>query len=298
MLLLPAAHPAESCESPVIPKGSTHSHWKGVHAGADKAGAELGVEILWKSPLKENDRDQQIGIVEQFVGDKVDGIVLAPLDDKILLPSVQEAAAAKIPVAIMDSGIQGELGKDYVSYIGTNNRKGGQFAGEQMVDALGGKGKVVMLRYMVGSASTAEREEGFLEVIKKHPDITVISENRYGGATAGESQKEAMNMLDQLKTADGVYCPNESRHLGHALRGKRDGGIAGKIKFVGFDITSDLVKALAAGEIVALVIQDPEKMGYEGVKAVVAAIKKQPGYPRMWTPAFASLPRPISIRRR
>jgi ribose transport system substrate-binding protein len=266
----------------VIPKGSTHSHWIGVHEGANKAGAELGVEILWKSPLKENDRAQQIEIVQQFVGDKVDGIVLAPLDDRALLPGVQEASAARIPVVIIDSSIKGEVGKDYVSYVATDNYHGGELAGEQMVTALGDKGKVIMLRYMVGSASTDQRESGFLDVIKKHPGITVISDNRYGGATASESQKEAMNMLDQLKNADGVYCPNESSTWGMLLA-LRDGGLAGKIKFVGFDITLGLVKALAADEIVALIIQDPHKMGYEGVKAVVAAARHQPVEPHIDT---------------
>jgi ribose transport system substrate-binding protein len=269
----------------VIPKGTTHFYWKSVKAGADQAGKELGVEIDWKGPIQENDRSQQKGIVEQFVGDKVDAIVLAPLDDKALVNPVREATAAKIPVVIIDSGLQGEVGKDFVSFVATDNHKAGAMAGEQLVTLLGGKGKIVLLRYMEGSASTNEREAGFLEVIHKHPDMTLLVENRYGGATAAEAQTASMNLLDQIKQADGIFCPNESSTFGMLLTLKQS-GLAGKIKFVGFDATPQLVDALKAGEIDALISQDPVKMGYEGVRMAVAAIKKQPVLPRIDTGVY------------
>jgi ribose transport system substrate-binding protein len=258
----------------VIPKGTTHVYWKSVQAGAEKAGKELDVEIIWKGPLKENDRAQQIAVVEQFVGDKVGAIVLAPLDDTALVKPVKEAAAAKIPVVIIDSALKAEVGKDIVSYVATDNFKGGELAGEQLVKSLGGKGKVVLLRYQVGSASTADREAGFLGVIKKNPQMSMLVENRYAGATADEAQSEALNMLDQLKAADGVFCPNESSTVG-MLQALRRSALAGKIKFVGFDATPQLVEALKAGDIDALVAQDPVKMGYEGVKTAVAAARGQ-----------------------
>ena len=169
-------------------------HWKSVEAGARKAGEEFGAEILWKGPLKESDRAQQIAIVEQFVSEGVKGIVLAPLDDTALRRPVQAANAKGIPVVIIDSALKGEAGKDFVSYVGTNNRLGGKMAGEQLVKLLGGKGKVVLLRYQEGSASTTEREEGFLEAMKKSPEIQMLVENRYGGATASEAQTTALNM--------------------------------------------------------------------------------------------------------
>ena len=259
----------------VIPKGTTHVYWKSVEAGVHKAEKELGVEVIWKGPLKENDRAQQIGIVEQFVGDKVDAIVVAPLDDTALLKPVQEATSAKIPVVIIDSSLKGEVGKDFVSYVATDNHKGGELAGEQLVGLLGGKGKVVLLRYMEASASTNDREAGFLSVMEKNPGITVLVKDRYAGATAAEAQTSSMNILDQIKQADGVFCPNESSTFGMLLALKQS-GLAGKVKFVGFDATPQLVDALKEGSIDALIAQDPVKMGYEGVKAAVAAAKGQP----------------------
>jgi ribose transport system substrate-binding protein len=137
---------------------------------------------------------------------------------------------------------------------------------------LGGKGKVVLLRYQEGSASTGDREEGFLSVMKKTPGITIISENRYAGATAGEAKDAALNMVDKLKDANGIFAPNESSALGMLLA-LRQAGLAGKVKFVGFDASPPLLEGLKKGEINALVAQNPTKMGYDGVKTAVAAVK-------------------------
>lgn len=256
----------------VIPKGTTHVFWKSVEAGARQAGQELGVNILWKGPLKENDRAQQIAIVEQFASEGVSGIVLAPLDDTALRRPVQAAMGKGMPVVIIDSALQGEAGKDFVGYVGTNNRLGGQLAGEHLVKLLGGKGKVVLLRYMEGSASTTEREAGFLEAVKKAPEIQLIVDNRYAGATASEAQTAALNMLDQLREADGIFASNESATFGMLLA-LRQNNLAGKAKFVGFDTSPPLVEALQKGELHALIAQDPRKIGYEGVKALVAKLE-------------------------
>jgi ribose transport system substrate-binding protein len=256
----------------VIPKGTTHAHWKSVEAGARRAGQEFGVNILWKGPLKESDRAEQIKIVEQFASEGVGGIVLAPLDDTALRRPVQGAVAKAIPVVIIDSALKGEVGKDFVAYVGTNNRLGGQMAGEQLGKLLGGKGKVVLLRYAEGSASTIEREEGFLEAIKKNPGIQMLVENRYGGATASEAQSTALNIIDQIREADGIFCSNESLTFGMLLA-LRQNNLVGKAKFVGFDTSPPLVEALQKGEIQALVAQNPTKMGYEAVKAVVLHLR-------------------------
>ena len=256
----------------VIPKGTTHIFWKSVEAGAQAAGKEFGVEIIWKGPLKENDRAQQIAIVEQFVQEGVSGIVLAPLDNTALQRPVATAVSKKIPVVIFDSALKGEAGKDFVSFVATDNKKGGSLGGEYLSKLLNGKGKIVLLRYQVGSASTQEREDGFVSAIHASPELKLIVENRYAGATAGEAKTASMNIIDKLKEADGVFAPNESSTFGMLLA-LRQSNLAGKIKFVGFDTSPPLIEALEKGEIGALVAQDPTKMGYEGVKTLVAFIR-------------------------
>ncbi len=255
----------------VIPKGTTHEFWKSVHAGAVKAARELGCEIIWKGPLKEDDRDEQIKIVEDMTSRGVSGIVLAPLDDTALRMPVKAATDKGVPVVIIDSGLQSE---DYISFVATDNRNGGKIAGERMAELLGGKGKVAMLRYAEGSASTTEREAGFLEAIEAAGDIEIVSSNQYGGATTESAYKAAENMLAPLKATDGtlsldgIFCPNESTTFG-MLRALQDGRFAGTVKFIGFDSSEKLVQAMRDGELDALVLQDPLNMGYLGVKTMV-----------------------------
>jgi len=258
----------------VIPKGTTHIFWKSIHAGAVKAEQEfqeLGVEVIWIGPLKEDDRESQIKVVENFVRRGVSGIVLAPLDDVALCMPVKDAVNNRIPVVIIDSGLKGE---DYVSFVATDNYIGGSKGGEHLAKILGGKGKVIMLRYQEGSASTMKREKGFLDVLEKYPEIKVVSSNQYGGATTESAYLASENLLAPLRTPDGgltidgIFCPNESTAFA-MLRALQDSGLAGKVKYVGFDSSERLVKGLETGEIHGLVLQDPINMGYLGVKTMV-----------------------------
>src|SRR3954467_3614157 len=262
----------------VIPKGTTHTFWQSIRAGAERAGKETGATIIWRGPLREDDRDSQVSEVEGFVSRGVSGIVLAPLDDTALVAPVSAATRAGIPVVIIDSGLKGG---DYVSFVATDNGKGGRLGGEHLARVLGGKGKVVLLRYAEGSASTNEREDGFLETMKGFPGIQVVSSNQYGGADVEGAYKKSETLLSNYKTADGslsidgIFTPNESTAFA-MLRVLQDNGWAGKVHFVGFDASENLVKGLRDGQIDALVVQDPIHMGYVGLKTLVAHIKGQP----------------------
>lgn len=267
----PSQGEAKTLTIAVIPKGTTHEFWKSVHAGAVKAERELGVKIIWKGPLKEDNREDQIKVVEDFVTKGVSGIVLAPLDDVALRGPVSNAVKSGIPVVIFDSDLRSE---DHVSFVATDNYKGGLIGGRHLAKLLGGKGRVVMLRYAEGSASTMNRERGFLDAMAENPGIQVVSANQYGGATTETAYKASENLLAPLRTPDGglaidgIFCPNESTTFG-MLRALQDGGFAGKVRFVGFDSSQKLVEALRAGQIDALVLQNPFRMGYLGVKTLV-----------------------------
>lgn len=256
----------------VIPKGTTHVFWRSVYRGAREAADELGVDIIWRGPLEENDRAMQIQVVQQFTSQRVDGIVLAPLDSHALRGPVRAANAANIPVVIFDSALEGEPGSDFVSFVATNNVEGGRLGGEELARQLNGQGKVAMLRYMAGSASTLAREQGFMDVIEPHDGIEIIVSNRYAGATAGQAQTEALNMIDRLREADGVFASNESATNG-LLQAMRRENLARDRVFVGFDASPPLVQALRNGEIDALVVQNPRYMGYMAVKTMVAHLR-------------------------
>lgn len=259
----------------VIPKGTIHEFWKTVHAGAEMAGREMGVDILWKGSLKEDDREAQISVVENIMTRRVDGIVLAPLDDVALRRPVDEAMQSDIPVVIFDSGLQGD---NYVSYVATDNFKAGQLAGEHMAKLLGGKGKVVVLRYSEGSDSTTKREDGFLDGIQAIEGIEIVSSNQYAGVTTASALKVAENLLSRFSRADGgleidgIFCATEPTTLG-ILRALQETGYAGKIKFVGFDSSEKMIAALRAGELDGFVVQNPMRIGYLGVKTLVEHLR-------------------------
>jgi ribose transport system substrate-binding protein len=259
----------------VIPKGTSHAFWQSIHAGAEKAAQELGVTVAWRGPLREDDRDSQVSEVENAVARGVNGIALAPLDDSALVGPVSGAMKRGIPVVIFDSGLKGT---DWVSFVATDNDVGGRLAGDHMAKLLGGKGRVFLLRYAEGHDSTTRREEGFLAAVRQHPGLQLVSENQFGGADVESAYKKAESVLSTLKNpdgslaVDGIFTPNESSTFA-MLRVLQDNGWAGKVRFIGFDSSDNLVKALRNTQLDGLVLQDPVKMGYLGVKTLVAHIR-------------------------
>ncbi|MCB9885859.1 MAG: substrate-binding domain-containing protein [Planctomycetes bacterium] len=263
----------------VIPKGTTHVFWKAVEAGARVGAESTGLEVVWKGPLKEDDRNQQIQLVQQFVSEGVAGIALAPLDHVALAPVVASARQKGIPVVIFDSALDGTPGKDFDCFVATDNRKSGEMAGHYLVKLLGDAPadkvrKVVLLRYQAGSASTTEREAGFLDVVRA-AGLEVTVDNRHAGASIGEAKSEALKLVDELRAADGVFCPNESVTAGMLLALEQL-QLVGKLKFVGFDSSPQLVKGLKDGSIDGLILQDPRRMGDLSVQQLAARIAGKP----------------------
>ena len=251
-----------------------------MHAGAVKGSRDEGVEIIWKGPVREDDRDEQIKVIETFVSQRVAGIVVAPLDSRALMPALNEAQARGIPVAIFDSGTEW---KDDISFIATDNTQGGRLGGERLGTLLGGKGRVMMMRFSEGSASTGEREAGFLAVMtEKFPAIEIVSSNQYGGVTTESGYATAEKLLAAHRNVDGIFCPNESTTFGMmlALDAVK---LAGKTRLVGFDATPKLIEGLENGKIHGLVVQNPFAMGELGVKTMMKHLRGEPVQKRVDT---------------
>ena len=243
-----------------IPKGATHEFWKTMQAGAEKAAQENNVKLLWKAPEKEDDRAEQVKVVENFTTEKVSGIVLAPLDKDALVAPVKEAQNLKIPVVIVDSDLQDTK---TTSFIATDNQAAGKAGGEGLAKAIGGKG-------------TMAREAGFLEAAKA-AGLEVVSQDVYAGATRESAQTASENLIQRFKSGDGlsvqgIFCPNESSAFG-MLKALQNAKLNGKVHFVGFDSSKELLEAVKSGDIDGLMLQNPFKIGYEGVTQMVKAIK-------------------------
>ncbi len=263
----------------VIPKGTTHEFWKAIHAGAVRAERELAatgdsVTLIWKGPIREDDREQQVQVVEGFVSQGVQGMVLAPLDSRGLVRPVEEARRAGVPTVIIDSGLETD---SIVSFVATDNSKGGALAADRLGELLGGKGKALLLRYAEGSASTEEREKGFLEELHtKYPQIQLVSADQYAGPTRETAKRASENVLNRFGgDIQGIFTVNESSTIGMLLA-LQDINKAGQIHFIGFDPSPILITAMRAHQLDGLVVQDPMKMGYLGVKTMVDHLRGKP----------------------
>ncbi|TWU24205.1 D-ribose-binding periplasmic protein precursor [Novipirellula galeiformis] len=256
----------------VIPKGTSHEFWKSVRLGAENAAKELGnVEVIWRGPVVESDTGSQIEVVKNMITMQVDGIVLAPNQKGSLVDAVEEAIGEGIPVVIFDSGL--DKGPAITSYVATDNFKGGQMAADQMAKAIGEKGNVIVLRYLPGSESTEQREEGFLDAIKKYPEIKVVSSSEYAGDNA-TSAKEKVDQLLQIHSNElsGIFSVCEPNANG-TLESLRNAGLNKKVKLIAFDPSDALIEALADGSCSGIVLQDPIQMGYLSVKSLIGSIR-------------------------
>jgi ribose transport system substrate-binding protein len=253
----------------VIPKGRAHLFWQSVHAGAVKAAREKNLDIVWNGPPTETDYTLQLQIVEAMINQRVDAIVLAPIDKTAMIGVVDRAAREKIPVVIFDSGI--DTG-NFVAQVATDNYKGGVSGAERLGKILDGKGKIVVVMVQPGAASTMAREQGFFDTLQKEfPGIQVL-DRRYGMADFAKSLAVAENMLTAHPEADGMFASNESSTVGAAQALKARKG--NKVKLVGFDSSPTLLEDLRSGLIDSLVVQDPFRMGYD---SVIAAVQKLDG---------------------
>ena len=250
----------------VIPKGATHNFWMAIRKGAEKAAAEVDAEIVWSPPEHEGDRERQIQILEDILVENVAGIVLAPNDDNALVPIVERIYDRQIPCVIIDSWINT---KKFHSFAATDNFKGGVIAAQHMGKILNGKGNIIVIRYAQGSASTEKRENGFIQTIEKEfPNIKIL-DTKYGMETVDTAIQATEDLMTKNPNIDGLYACNETTSHG-ALKVLQDKGLAGKVKMVGFDFNEVLQDGLEQGHVSGLVVQNPFRMGYLGVKTVMA----------------------------
>jgi ribose transport system substrate-binding protein len=188
---------------------------------------------------------------------------------------VETAMRSKVPVVVIDSGLKSDK---YVSFVATDNYKGGVMAGQHMGKILGGKGNVILLRYQVGSASTEEREAGFLDALKQHyPGIKIISSDQYAGPTRETGYQASQNLLNRFgRDVNGIFCPCEPPTVAMAKALRDAGKAGGKVKMIGFDSGSQSVADLKRGDVQGLVVQNPIYMGYEGVMTMVKHLQGKP----------------------
>lgn len=252
----------------VVPKGLGHQFWATVKAGADAAGREFDAKILWNGPAQETEVVKQINIIQDMITRGVDAIVMAACDENALVDTIQNAIDAGIPVITIDSGVQSDLP---ISFIATDNIKGAQEAANALAELIGGEGEVGLMPFVPGAATSEMRENGFREGLKEYPDIELVS-TIYSYSDTARAVASVEDMMTANPGLDGLFAANEAGAIG-AVQALEAADKAGEIKLVAFDASPDQIKALERGTIQALIVQDPFRMGYEGVKSAIDHIE-------------------------
>jgi len=259
-----------------VPKSTGGEFWETVASGARRAASEVGAELIWVGPLTETEIAEQNKIIDNMINIGVKGLALAPLNPQAQRKPVEDVVRNGIPVVIFDSDLDGDA---YSSFVATDNRKGGELAAEKMTRLLGGKGRVVVINYVQGTGSTEARAAGFkakatangLEIAAApYPETGTIE----GAKNAAANTLEGF-VKDGRLAIDGVFAANLYTTMGavSALEDLRKSGIKVEAKFIGFDSSKKLVDDLQAGIIHALVVQNPDKMGYLAVKTTWQVIQ-------------------------
>lgn len=253
-----------------IPKGQANQFWVAMKAGAEVSAKEENCKLEWVAPNPEGDMTAQVNLMQNKITSKVDGIVLAATESNALITPVKDAISKGIPVVTVDSGIASD---DAVAYIATDNVKGGIAAADELAKLMGDKGKVGLLTFLKGAVSSDEREQGFKEGLKKHPNMTLVTQLQSGDPNLAFNN--TTNMLTAHSDIGGIFASSEPNGVGasQVLDQKK---LAGKVKLVAYDSSDKELEELNKGTIQALIVQDPYQMGYKGVKTVLMAIKKQP----------------------
>ena len=251
----------------VIPKALTHQFWLTVKAGAESAGKESGVDVIWMGPDKETQIDKQIDIIDQMLTRGVNAIVLAACDEKALNVPIERALNGGIPVITMDSGVTSDLP---LTFVATDNIAGAKAAARKLAELIGGEGEVGLIPFVYGAATSQMREEGFKEGLKEFPNI-VLADTQYCDSNEAKAMNVTQDMLTAHPNIKGIFAANESACIG-AAQALKTLGKAGQVMLVGFDAADEEIAALRDGAVQALIVQNPFRMGYLSVQAAVDAI--------------------------
>lgn len=259
----------------VLPKLTNTVYWQSVLAGAKEAGKDYGYEIIFDGPDRETNYARQIQIVENAIARHVEGVVLAPVDRQNLVPSVDKLNELNIPCVIVDSGLDAV---HFLSFASTDNYQGGVLAAQQMGHVLGGKGNVLVVRHIAGSHAAVKRVSGFMDTISNDfPGIKIV-DSQSGQDSAVIAKKVTEEMLQRNPDVQGLFACNVDMSVG-ALQALQEQNRT-EVKMVAFDPDKSLLDGLRSGQVAAIIVQDPYKMGYEGVK-VVALHNKGQSSPRL-----------------
>ena len=252
----------------VVPKSVGLFYWGTVDAGAVAAAKYFHVKITWKGTASETDVTGQVNMLQDFINGHVSGIAFAATDSHGLVPTAKAAAKAGIPVVNIDSGLSPQT----PPLVASNNVVAGAKAADILAKLIGDKGQVALLPFVPSAATSIERQQGFEQELKKYPNVKLVAV-QYDQSDINKALSITQNILTAHPALKGIFDANEPGVSGTvaALRGR--GLKAGAVKVIGFDNAPDEVAGLADGYVSALIVQNPFRIGYQGVAEVVSELE-------------------------
>lgn len=257
----------ETMYIPLVSKGFQHQFWQAVKAGADKAAAEFSVEVTFEGPDNETMVDKQIDMLSAALAKNPKAIGFAALDTQAAIPLLKQAQAAGIPVVAFDSGVDSDIP---VTTVTTDNLAAAALAADKMSELIGGSGKVALVVHDQTSRTGIDRRDGFVNQIKdKHPGIEIV-DIQYGGGDQLQSTEIAKAILAANPDLKGFFGANEGSAIG-VVNAIKETGTQGVV-VIGYDSGAAQKQAVMDGVMAGAITQSPVGMGYETVKAAIAAV--------------------------
>jgi ribose transport system substrate-binding protein len=263
----------------LIPGLTTDAFYITMHKGAEAAAKALGVTLVFQGAPDFNPVTQ-VPVLNAIIGRKPDAILIAPTDKTQLIQPLKKAVDAGIPVLTVDTFIgdghyqTGSGDADFpLSYIASDNILGGEIAARALAKAIGDKGKVYVSNVKPGISTTDQREQGFKDEMKKHPDITVL-ETQFNDDDANKAASQFQSVYARNSDLTGVFGANLFSAMG-AANGVKQGGVTGKVKVVAFDAPTSIVSEIKSGNVDIAIAQHPAEIGYFGVVAAYAHLTGQ-----------------------
>lgn len=268
----PAAEQASSGAKPYIPvisKGFQHQFWQAVKMGSEQAAKDFNVDITFEGPENESQVDKQVEMVQAALDKKPAAICLAALDTKALIPLLEKAKAANIPVVGFDSGVDSDIP---VATASTDNIAAAGAAADKMAELIGNEGEVAVIVHDQTSRTGIDRRDGFVKRMEeKHPNVKIV-DIQYGGGDQLKSTDLAKTIIQAHPNLKGFFGANEGSIIG-VLNAVKELKMEGKIVVIGYDAGKQQKDAVRSGVEAGAISQDPVGIGYKCVEAAVKAIK-------------------------
>lgn len=253
---------------PLISKGFQHQFWQAVNSGAEQAAEDLGVRVTFEGPDNESQVDKQMDMLAAALANNPAAIGFAALDSQAAIPLLRQAQDAGVAVIAFDSGVESDIP---VATAATDNAAAAALAADKMADLIGGSGQVAVVAHDQTSRTGVDRRDGFVNRINEvHPDIEIVA-IEYGGGDQLESTEITRALLAAHPDLDGIFGTNEGSAIG-VVNGVRESG-AEDIVIVGYDSGQAQIDAIREGLMAGAITQNPVGIGYETVKAAVAAAR-------------------------